>query len=185
LQGIHPAVQTAVPSSSTPGYRQQHQGGHSTTSSVGDSIPLLWSIPGHLPGTMAIPRHNCLLHSPQLLTPTIANCRIRFRLSSMLPVHSPLLGQSLLLELPPLSDMLKFGGLLPVHQVFSQSIPLKEAIWYPSTVHTVATGSWQAESQLTQAQHPPMLSGFQAPTEGVAIATPLSPHWERWPCLLS
>ena len=37
-----------------------------------------------------------------------------------LPVHSPLLKQSRLLALPPLSDMLKFGGLLHVHQVTIQ-----------------------------------------------------------------
>lgn len=37
-----------------------------------------------------------------------------------LPVHSPLLKQSQLLALPPLSDMLKFGGLLHVHQVTIQ-----------------------------------------------------------------
>jgi len=28
-----------------------------------------------------------------------------------LPVHSPLLGQSLLVSFPPLTDMLKFSGL--------------------------------------------------------------------------
>ena len=35
----------------------------------------------------------------------------------ILLVHSPLLQQSLLLSLPPLIDMLKFGGSLHVHQV--------------------------------------------------------------------
>jgi len=35
-------------------------------SSVGDSIPLLWSIPGHLPGATASPDRHCQpLHSPQ------------------------------------------------------------------------------------------------------------------------
>ena len=29
----------------------------------------------------------------------------------LLPVQSPLLGQSLLISFPPLTDMLKFGGL--------------------------------------------------------------------------
>jgi len=36
-----------------------------------------------------------------------------------MPVHSPLLKQSLLLAFPPLSDMLKFGGSFHVHQVTS------------------------------------------------------------------
>lgn len=36
-------------------------------------------------------------------------------------VHSPLLQQSLLLSLPPLIDMLKFGGSLHVHQVSETS----------------------------------------------------------------
>jgi hypothetical protein len=38
-------------------------------------------------------------------------------MSQVLPVHSPLLEQSQLLALPPLSDMLKFGGSFSVHQV--------------------------------------------------------------------
>jgi len=37
-----------------------------------------------------------------------------------MPVHSPLLKQSLLLAFPPLSDMLKFSGSLHVHQVTLQ-----------------------------------------------------------------
>lgn len=42
---------------------------------------------------------------------------IHFGMSQVLPVHSPLLEQSQLLALPPLSDMLKFGGSFSVHQV--------------------------------------------------------------------
>jgi len=34
-----------------------------------------------------------------------------------MPVHSPLLGQSLLLVVPPHNDMLKFNGSFPVCQV--------------------------------------------------------------------
>ena len=49
-----------------------------------------------------------------------------------LPVHSPLLQQSRLLSLPPLSDMLKFGGLLHVHQV-----TINNAVW--AATHPVAT----------------------------------------------
>jgi len=57
-----------------------------------------------------------------------------------LPVHSPLLKQSPLLELPPLSDMLKFGGLLHVHQVFSQLADCPSAI--KSRLQVLPTGSF-------------------------------------------
>jgi len=43
--------------------------------------------------------------------------RISFRLSHQKLVHSPLLEQPRLLAVPPLSDMLKFSGLLHVRQV--------------------------------------------------------------------
>ena len=38
-----------------------------------------------------------------------------------MPVHSPLLKQSQLLAVPPLSDMLKLSGSFPVHQVTNPS----------------------------------------------------------------
>ena len=120
-------------------------GGHGTQSGVGDSIPLVWSIPGHLPGTTASPDRHCqLLHSPQhWLNPQEADLQHpaaeprraalhrrqgwdHFRLShEVLPVHSPLLEQSRLLALPPLSDMLKFSGSFPVHQVTHSSAVLQ------------------------------------------------------------
>ena len=40
-----------------------------------------------------------------------------------MPIHSPLLEQSLLLAVPPLSDMLKFGGSFSVHQVTAEWCP--------------------------------------------------------------
>ena len=46
-------------------------------------------------------------HSPQALAPH--GDRGRFRLG-LCPVHSPLLGASLLLSFPALSDMLKFSA---------------------------------------------------------------------------
>ena len=77
--------------------------------------------------------HCCLLHSPQhqlrstkavrkrataLLGLRCPGCNgIPFGMSQVLPVHSPLLRQSRLLAVPPLSDMLKFGGSFSVSQV--------------------------------------------------------------------
>jgi len=52
LQETHLALQTAVSNSSTLGYSQQHSVSHSTLLVVWDNIPLAWSIPGHLPGTV-------------------------------------------------------------------------------------------------------------------------------------
>jgi hypothetical protein len=37
----------------------------------------------------------------------------------LLPLHSPLLGQSLLVSFPPLSNMLKFSGYSCLPQVFN------------------------------------------------------------------
>ena len=44
-------------------------------------------------------------------------CRLQFAVASngdcqveLIPLHSPLLGESLLVSFPPLSNMLKFGG---------------------------------------------------------------------------
>ena len=108
-------------------------------SSVGDSIPLLWSIPGHLPGATASKDKHC--QSAPQPTALVEPCDSRppeqlspegttevgwdhFRLShEVLPVHSPLLEQSQLLALPPLSDMLKFSGSFPMHQVTHKPQP--------------------------------------------------------------
>lgn len=40
----------------------------------------------------------------------------------LLPVHSPLLGQSLLVSFPPLTDMLKFSGLSCATQVLMENV---------------------------------------------------------------
>ena len=55
----------------------------------------------------------------------------------LLPVHSPLLQQSWFLALPPLSDMLKFGGSFHAHQVTSlemssDSLPFTIRDWVSS-----------------------------------------------------
>ena len=55
-----------------------------------------------------------------------------------MPVHSPLLKQSRLLAVPPLSDMLKFGGSLQVHQVTS-SIILCVTLGHTGPLHSLAT----------------------------------------------
>lgn len=49
--------------------------------------------------------------APQRLPPTLYNsCQRHDFKSELLPLHSPLLGQSLLVSFPPLIDMLKFSG---------------------------------------------------------------------------
>ena len=58
LRWIHIALQTAVPSHSTPGCKQQRLQQPPRTESVWDSIPLWWPLPGSLPGArslMALP----------------------------------------------------------------------------------------------------------------------------------
>jgi len=66
---------------------------------------------------MTKPEHCHLLHSPQhVLNPREPDAD-PLQAEFVLPIHSPLLKQSLLLAVPPLSDMLKFSGLLHVHQV--------------------------------------------------------------------
>ena len=62
-------------------------------------------------------QHSQSFHSPQhLLESRIADQKLTSG-RAMLPVHSPLPKQSLLLAFPPLNDMLKFGGSFHVHQV--------------------------------------------------------------------
>ena len=90
---------------------------------VWDSIPLERTIPGH---SLV---HGQAKTSPPGPQPTASaethesrshHCAARFglfRVRHLLPIHSPLLKQSRLLSLPPLSDMLKFGGLLHAPQV--------------------------------------------------------------------
>ena len=55
-------------------------------------------------GTRKAPRQK---HPLQITTRTLKEPDFKFEL---LPLHSPLLGQSLLVSFPPLIDMLKFSG---------------------------------------------------------------------------
>jgi len=71
--------------------------------------------------------------------------QIPFGMSQVLPVHSPLLRQSRLLAVPPLSDMLKFGGSFSVSQVtFLEPLlegPLPQTHTAPGCVRAGA-GPW-------------------------------------------
>jgi hypothetical protein len=68
-----------------------------------DSHPLWRPVPGHLDGDRA----RSILCKLQLGPPPSG--RPDFK-SELLPLHSPLLGQSPLVSFPPLIDMLKFSG---------------------------------------------------------------------------
>ena len=111
--------------------------------------------------------HCCPLHSPQhqlrstkavrkWATAPLGVCGaqvamgIPFGMSQVLPVHSPLLRQSLMLAVPPLSDMLKFGGSFSVSQVTSM------------------------EPSLWRAQPPPPVEGRLASRSLSCVATLLS-----------
>jgi len=122
LRRIHVALRTAVPSHSTPGCEHTRAPmDQRTRCVVRDSLPRSWSVPGLFLVRWS-PKPGCPLHSPQHLRIISIESRSqshsgRAIWDGILPVHSPLLRQSLLLAFPPLSDMLKFGGLLHVHQV--------------------------------------------------------------------
>jgi hypothetical protein len=66
---------------------------------VRDSHPLRRPVPGNL--DRSLPRS--ILYKLQL-------GRVPDFKFELLPLHSPLLGQSLLVSFPPLTDMLKFSG---------------------------------------------------------------------------
>lgn len=97
--------------------------------SIRDSLPVSWVHSRTLLGT-GITGRSQPLHSPQCLLESNES-RSRQALHECCPsqesqfqeepwvllVHSPLLQQSRLLAVPPLSDMLKFGGSFHVRQV--------------------------------------------------------------------
>lgn len=116
------------------------------------------------------PRHSHLLHSPhQLLSQeplrAARSGRVgtHFRLRHMLPIHSPLLKQSQLLALPPLSDMLKFSGLLHVHQV---TVTI-------TRIHTQESSFWLGSCSLLH----------DSPSTNRPLAQLLYVHWTPWQTL--
>lgn len=128
LRWIHIALQTAVPSHSTQGCGQPHPGGSQCTAPYGTVSLFCGSIPG-LFLALGTPKRSQPLHSPQCLLDSNESRSRRTHTGSsesgvpiqeepwVLLVHSPLLQQSRLLDVPPLSDMLKFGGSFHVRQV--------------------------------------------------------------------
>ena len=76
-----------------------------STPAIRDSHPLWSSIPGHL-------ARGCHQKTPLKTTILHAQRHNANSKSELFPLHSPLLRESLLLSLPPLSYMLKFRGFL-------------------------------------------------------------------------
>jgi len=86
-----------------------------------------------------------------------------------MPVHSPLLKQSQLLDVPPLSDMLKFGGSLHVSQVTlsRREVPLK----FASTAAILEPSAQSIGRPSSDPTEPTPLAGlcvFTNPTQGEA-----------------
>ncbi len=98
LDGVYHPLGAAFPNNSTPRARPTrvpHARPHGALTLSG--VPFQ--------GTYATLRtRDCTLHATTRL-PTVADFK-----SELLPLHSPLLGQSRLVSFPPLIDMLKFSG---------------------------------------------------------------------------